>query len=703
MPSNYSNYRQQSVQETETFSIKFKNRIHDGIADALENPYKALLLLASILLSIASGVTTSLGMYQFMKIFIISVFITFGVQAVLLVTSWKLGYAIATKKSLKTMLPFIFAFFMTAFISMFFSFASLFDFIYDKEAANTANLAAAQSKVEEIITQVREDIIEQRKETIPALLNSPAYQTWRSQLSKVADVASGAKDTLDLILRERAKELAKLRVENEVVLNRSKSQIAQSKKDLNLLPLEIKSIEKKIFNLKFKMDAPLKEETRLIALIKAKKNQMYKEAHGGGTPKINSEGIIIGYTKSGKGPTWQKYNKQKKAFEFKLTEIRNELAPSRALLKRLTSELKQYQQLLAKQEDIYVKATSTLEQSNTTLSQIEDNKPLKKKEILDVDASIRAMTEGLNDFSSTYDYKKFEVAASACDEITTQMNAHSELKGRIAMDACDRQGLYALINPINNISNNLNAFDHQCKMVGIDATTNIRAMLFEDALEMGNKCISLSGLTKNVQKYRKTLDQIRRERGPNVHPFVIALNAVFKDHEPLAMLAFFLAVFMDLLILAASLMGTSVHQPNIDGMRTLLNLSEKSEIADMFKVDLNKISVPKKRDDLKTLLTPYIINGDVSYADKAFVFNIKREIMSEFAHNISEYDKKNPPINTNNKPIINEDQTTNDIQFDFKTIKMDSSPASETVKSSTNQKKTIVNDDDSDLFVEDEY
>lgn len=703
MPSNYSNYRQQSVQETETFSIKFKNRIHDGIADALENPYKALLLLASILLSIASGVTTSLGMYQFMKIFIISVFITFGVQAVLLVTSWKLGYAIATKKSLKTMLPFIFAFFMTAFISMFFSFASLFDFIYDKEAANTANLAAAQSKVEEIITQVREDIIEQRKETIPALLNSPAYQTWRSQLSKVADVASGAKDTLDLILRERAKELAKLRVENEVVLNRSKSQIAQSKKDLNLLPLEIKSIEKKIFNLKFKMDAPLKEETRLIALIKAKKNQMYKEAHGGGTPKINSEGKIIGYTKSGKGPTWQKYNKQKKAFEFKLTEIRNELAPSRALLKRLTSELKQYQQLLAKQEDIYVKATSTLEQSNTTLSQIEDNKPLKKKEILDVDASIRAMTEGLNDFSSTYDYKKFEVAASACDEITTQMNAHSELKGRIAMDACDRQGLYALINPINNISNNLNAFDHQCKMVGIDATTNIRAMLFEDALEMGNKCISLSGLTKNVQKYRKTLDQIRRERGPNVHPFVIALNAVFKDHEPLAMLAFFLAVFMDLLILAASLMGTSVHQPNIDGMRTLLNLSEKSEIADMFKVDLNKISVPKKRDDLKTLLTPYIINGDVSYADKAFVFNIKREIMSEFAHNISEYDKKNPPINTNNKPIINEDQTTNDIQFDFKTIKMDSSPASETVKSSTNQKKTIVNDDDSDLFVEDEY
>ena len=649
--------------------------IEEWKQESLENPYKVLLIIASILLSIASGVTTALGMVQFMNIFIVSVFITFGVQSVLLVTSWKLGYALITKKPLKAMLPFIFAFFMTAYISMFFSFAALFGFIYDKESQNTANLAASQSEVEEVLASVHEEILKKRKDKIPDLLESKAYQVWRQQLNEVATVALGAKQTLDIILRKKALEMTKIRSENQGTISQSKNQVQQAEYDLKHLPQEITDKQKELNRLRITMDPLIQKETALKASIKQKQKHMDKEANFGGSPILDKQGNPTGrYTKAGKGALWLKYKKERTELEYQLDILTQKSAPFKATESSLLSKLRQLKQLQKQQQVTLIKAQGNIDQAKLALFQIEPTlTATKQRKLLDVNSSIKAMTEGLNDFSSSFDYEKFEIAASACDQIMTHMNAHAELRGRLTIkNACDRQGLFSLINPINEISKNLTAFNQNCKTAGTDANLNIRELDFDNGLKAGNRCISLSGLTKEARQYRESLDKIRRQRGANVHPYVVALNAVFKDHEPLAILALLLAVFMDLLILSASLMGSSIHQENITDIKLFLSFARLNSAEDkdpqfIYLIDLNKIQNLEQKENMRHLLMTYLLDGSVKQNNND-IFFIKNTVILDLRHILNEDAKKNKRVIVTPESSITEQEwskSPNAVDIDF--------------------------------------
>ena len=73
------------------------HRIRHGIEKALTDNWQLTLLAATgIALSLASGYTTFDGMRNFTSAPLLSVFISFGIQGVMLIVAWLIGESFAT-------------------------------------------------------------------------------------------------------------------------------------------------------------------------------------------------------------------------------------------------------------------------------------------------------------------------------------------------------------------------------------------------------------------------------------------------------------------------------------------------------------------------------------------------------------------------------------------------------------------------------
>ena len=125
--------------------------------------------IVSFLLTVSSAYTTYIGVNYFIRPWIPCLFLTIGIQGILFATSWRIGEGINQDK----IPPFlIISYFITFFLSVFFSYSALLDQIYDKNKRqqDEYNRSIKQAL---LITSKVADIIEtnNKKKSIP-IVNS---------------------------------------------------------------------------------------------------------------------------------------------------------------------------------------------------------------------------------------------------------------------------------------------------------------------------------------------------------------------------------------------------------------------------------------------------------------------------------------------------------------------------------------------------
>ena len=130
-----------------------------------------VLLIASALLSIASGFTTFFGLSEYFP-FIISFFVTIGIQSLLFATSWRIGsdYKVG-KFSTYTVL----IFFVTLSSSIFFSYSSILDKIYNKENRQKDEIFFSQKESIKIVDGLKSEI--QNSFNLDSLSKQPPLKT----------------------------------------------------------------------------------------------------------------------------------------------------------------------------------------------------------------------------------------------------------------------------------------------------------------------------------------------------------------------------------------------------------------------------------------------------------------------------------------------------------------------------------------------
>ena len=83
--------------------VRQNNRIRDGIQKALTDNWQLTLLASTgIALSLASGYTTFDGLRNFTSAPLLSVFISFGIQGVMLIVAWLIGESFAVGMNQRT-------------------------------------------------------------------------------------------------------------------------------------------------------------------------------------------------------------------------------------------------------------------------------------------------------------------------------------------------------------------------------------------------------------------------------------------------------------------------------------------------------------------------------------------------------------------------------------------------------------------------
>ncbi len=515
---------------------------------ALEQPYLMALMIGSLLLSFASFFTTFAGMLNFMPVWVISFCITFAVQALLFVTSWRIGFALADKESVPYFSIFVFAICLAT--SVFFSWVALFESINDEQLQARTRDTRMHRAVEDAVSELQARAIERRREQVEALLDSDVFADWRGSVTAVADKATSARDVLEDALRARAREIAGkidvLQRQKAEILSREATaaeRLETAKRELARLDEARPLLLDRVNRLRGELDAA--EEAVVL-----KEGQMQAEETGGGEDRA-----------AGRGPVWRQ-----------LRDERNILAAARDTKRRLfeaaQSELGEADRRI---EALKAAAASggavgvdaqveTIDREIETLRRAASGG--EDGEGVNLDAEVAQLRANLSAFATRFDLAPFDAAAAKCAELLEAMQNNPALAPQVAGLSCDTALMAEYMNPIGQAETDLRAFEAACAPGGANAQT-VTAMSFTEATKYGRECIGVSGLPADaVSDLRSEIDRLVLEEDPDASRFVKTVNA-FSGGEKLSYFALAIAGAIDFLVLFSGLIGAVSTRPKI--------------------------------------------------------------------------------------------------------------------------------------------
>jgi len=174
-----------------------------GYGAGTDKAIATVLVTASILLSIASGYTTFHGLVQYTPEFI-AFLIMLGVQGLLFGVSWKLGQLYVVREINPAMWT---IWFITAFVSIFFSYSSLLDSVYSKEERKENREIESVTLGSTILKRLENDLGAYLKQKSVSI-DTSSYSNWKIEvISKVNNIVS----EVEKEVRRRTKEYEKLK------------------------------------------------------------------------------------------------------------------------------------------------------------------------------------------------------------------------------------------------------------------------------------------------------------------------------------------------------------------------------------------------------------------------------------------------------------------------------------------------------------
>ncbi|MEO1120038.1 MAG: hypothetical protein AAFW88_02130 [Pseudomonadota bacterium] len=508
---------------------------------AATQPYLMALMIGSLLLSIASFFTTYSGMLNFMPVWVISFCITFAVQALLFVTSWRIGFSMADRERAPWFSIFVFAICFST--SVFFSWVALFETINDEELQERTRITRIHRAVEDTVSELQTKALERRRESVETLLGTDVYNQWRGNVNAVADRAGQARGVLEAALQEQARRLAR----EIAALEQRKAAILADKaaagervesdtRSLQRLEDQRPRLVEKVSRLQGEFDIANE-------LVVVQEGRMESEATGGGDGRP-----------AGRGPKWRELrderNRLKADADTKarlLASAENELGDADARVEALKSAI------AAGGSGAGALEIASLDQEIARLAAQQTGGGADGAAV-SLDTEVERLRGNLNEFATRFELEPFNAAAQKCAELLEAMRAQPALRGSLGDLSCDRAAMAEFMNPIGVAVSDLRALEAQCVPGGAQAQ-NVTAMNFEQAVEYGRACIGISGLpAPAVSSLRGEIDRLVLEEDPNASQFVKTVNA-FTGGEKLSYFALFIAAAIDVLVLFSGLIG----------------------------------------------------------------------------------------------------------------------------------------------------
>jgi len=641
------------------------------LTQALAAPYLMMLFLGSILLSVASFYTTFDGMLDFMPIWVFSAFITFAIQALLFVTSWRLGFMFAEKE--RTAWLDVVVFVVCFVTSVFFSFSSLFNFIFDQGLQERTRMTRMHNAVEETIADLEFRAKEQRKELVEELIETSAYKVWRGNVLRVAEAAVGAEERLSTIFSERFRERRKRVAEAEQVARETASKkdtldrnIAEAKRELERLEQERSPLQGEVARLRQLLS---EANDKVIA----KKAEMDAES-GGGDPASGRP--------RGRGPVWGKLRNEHHILIAKRDGIGHQLQLKQRELESLDTQHRTLQDRIdadtVLQASIDTRVTATAEEARLAREELEHS---GQQETFNPAESVETLRNYLNEFSKEFDPQPFNKVANLCTELLEEMRKISALGPIVDGLSCDRGAMSALINPISDAADALAAFQRECVVGGENART-VTGLSFDDSLVYARNCMSLSGLqSSRIRDLRREIDRLEREENEKASPFTKTSNALVSG-EKLALFSLAIAMTIDLLVLFSGLIGAKSVRPKVLGF---IEGSGRDNVDELFtqaldtdltpyptdkpairriksilrhanaesveaggiqygaKIDLAEIPDPETQLDVKQAMVAFSGKGYAA-PDKTApgIFHVRQGFLDYLRHELADYRKQRP-------------------------------------------------------------
>ncbi|KMW59676.1 putative ATP/GTP-binding protein [Candidatus Rhodobacter oscarellae] len=497
--------------------------------ERLQLGLSAVMFVTAVALSLASGIGTFDGMRAYSSNPLVAGGVTFGIQAQLLATSWWL--ASNWRRGLSGIITGGFVFLICAFVSIFFSTASLYRVI-DNGPGDGIALRSVESAVVTIIQDLSKGLNEQIAASASGIVSGNSVANWITSVDAIVNQSEAAIAEISETSRRRQDRLAAEIAGNRDELDQARGQLfdletAQAKKQNELDAI----IEKRDLELAKISESRAKIST-VQDLIAADTVRRDTEAAAGGCGRTCSE-IELSIARN----------------ERSVQAANEELRRSLLLEKELSDQV----QVLSRTLSSFVDDIDLLNLRVVSLeARINDLRAAFASEPLAIVApsELRSL---VTEFEAQ-NFSAYEIAVVRCESLRGLLIESNSIS-QDAAPQCSAPGISVEILQYREIQERFEIFEANCSVADIPS----QSLDVQKVVNFGRICLDRAGLggAENTA-LRATLDDFSRVAAADAHDFAVLQLALFVVKDPLAYFALALAIAIDCLIFIVAFVGANV-------------------------------------------------------------------------------------------------------------------------------------------------
>jgi hypothetical protein len=582
----------------------FEHLIRQLQALMLTKPSVIWMALATFALVLASGERTFEGMRLFTGAAgdeqqfgtIVSGLITFGLQIMMLMLSWRIGDAYATS-TFADLVPaggarpgadagafgwlaralgrnfvvrnwlLLLSFAACALVCVFFSFAAFYRGLSTDTDRAIVSKNAASGVARDIDRALAAKLVEKTEQIGSELTRLNDWDNYKKDIDKVVEV--GKDRSLMQAQGERARQLRaeeqKHAEEIGQIIEASERRVNAAQADVNRLTGTATRLEQKLKEDEQAL-GDLRRQSRtnegLIAaevaeVAEAKRQRDAEETTGNG--RRNARGNL----ETGKGQRWRDLDA---AFNQRV----NEKAALDAEKRRLDAQIEPIAQRVSSESDELTKAKLDLANAETKLKALTGQTQGDAGEMVPTAAKGRAdgprgavvsaaeEAEILGALPGKFQAERtrdnWDRLAGTCVRVLDLLREIPEGRAKAEQLTCDPSSdLRKAANTFFELGPTKLKFDKEC------AASDISAMPFAELLNHARSCLHIAGLQdEEVSKLETRLDQITEEQDEKAHTFVRSVSAFWR-RDKMAYIALAMALALDGLIVLSGIWGAHAN------------------------------------------------------------------------------------------------------------------------------------------------
>lgn len=436
--------------------------------------------------------------------------------------------------------------------SVFFSFDSLFSAIFPQSERVRAAELRAQNQVAGILADIEQRITDSRLEEAQNLFRNPNYETYDTQLTKLAELSREAAPTIETYFNSQIEErnrAIKQQQERMSTAQGGQAGLAGKKtaitEELSRLKGDRPTLSAEYAQKKSDLESKQRD-------VDAKRVEAMAEAGG-----------VEGTGKEGKGPMYRQrmdeLNKLQAA--IKIAEERSNDARKRfvAVEMRIT-QIEREQSAL---DGDLAKLKGEAETAEQRIKLVQEQLPTDAGNRVDPSRISPAFESAKADFRQDPTQDRLSKVQQLCAQIHTAMiTATPQTKKLVTGIDCDPKQAAEAASVVFALNAGSENFGKTCK-----GGEKLNQYTSADSLfGFARKCLADSGLpSQSTDSLRTKINFIELNRDDKAHRFVVTWNA-FQDGNRLAYLALGLAIAIDSLVFMSGLFGANAMRSPLSDM-----------------------------------------------------------------------------------------------------------------------------------------